>query len=247
MTSFNTFLPKNTQSGFTIIELMISTAVFAIILLLAVLMITNSLNEYYKVSIDTSVSSTLQSVVSDVEQNIENSTTLIPGSNYVCTSSEEFIYNLGDEMPTEVASLSIPYALYEFPISSASECQTNPGSNPNLAQAVAAGQSLLGTHYRLMAFNVTPVNALDQQSEWDIDIKIAYTSGGVNGAGDDLLCSPSVTSETTDGYCSPAAPSYTPTDFKTADADASMRCKNEVGEQYCNVENLQGIVGNHIN
>jgi prepilin-type N-terminal cleavage/methylation domain-containing protein len=251
MISFNTLPPKNNQSGFTIVELMISTAVFAVILLVAVLMITKSLDAYYKVSVDTSVSSTLQAVNSTVEQDMQSqdSTVLPQGSDYLCTSDEEFIYNLGKEMPTEVSSLPQPYALYEFPIANLAQCDTTPELAP-FPSAIASGQSLLGTHYRLLAFNVTPVNLLDEPAEWNVDIKIAYSSGGVNGAGDDLLCSPSigVSPPTQRGGCSPSSPSFNYlTDLGNITTDAGIICKSDSGEQYCNIEELQGIVGSHVN
>ena len=218
------------QAGFTIIELMIATGIFTAILLLAVLTITKSLGSYYKVSIDSSASSTVQSVTSDVEQAIQASSStgsgVTWGAGYLCTPTEEFAYNLGGEMPVGVPNTTPRYALYQFPLEGNS-CSNDPVHD--LSAAMADGQSLLSTHYRLLDFKISQVNLA--QPEYSVDIKIAYTAGGQNDAGDDLLCDPSI-------GCGPSAAPLT--SFNSTD-----QCKNEAGEQYCDIEELQGVVGTH--
>ena len=97
----------------------------------------------------------------------------------------------------------------------------------------ANGRSLLGANHRLINFSVIPIAT---STEYAIDIKIANTSGGSSQAGDDLLCSPSLPSDGPGG-CSPGAGDLT--DYSLSD----IKCKTQVGSQFCDVAELQTDVG----
>jgi hypothetical protein len=146
---------------------------------------------------------------------------------YFCSGNEEFAFFIGPEVPVESS-----YALYEFPVSSGN-CYANPQYNVASTADWANGRSLLGQDHRLVAFSVT---AIGTSTEYAIDLKIANTSGGPNQAGDDLLCSPSLPEDGAGG-CSPTAADLT--DYSLQD----IRCKIQVGSQFCDVAELQTEVG----
>jgi prepilin-type N-terminal cleavage/methylation domain-containing protein len=222
------------QSGFTIIELMISTLVFGLILMVAISGINSYSVNYYKASLNSSVQSTVQSISSTVEDAIKPSGLISFGSNYYCTENQEFIFALGKEMPHEVP-VSMPYALYQFP--DGGSCYPDPQSSPAGQAALAAGSSLLGNNYRLLNFSI---NQIGTTNEWSIDIKLAYTNGGLNDAGDDLLCKPG-TAYNMVGGCGPASPQLI--DFSSPQ---SFICKPDVGRQFCDVAELQSIVSERL-
>jgi hypothetical protein len=114
-------------------------------------------------------------------------------------------------------------------------CYPNPQTNPSSSADWVDGRSLLGNNYRLITFDITNLTGTP---EYSIAIKIAYTSGGVNNAGDDLLCSPSIAHGA--GNCSAGAPNLT--DYTLAD----IECKGQVGQQFCDVADLHSNVGSYI-
>jgi Tfp pilus assembly protein PilE len=228
------------ESGFTIIEFMIATIVFSSILIIAVIAVNGFFLEYYRGVVSSSTQNTARSLSSQIEHSIEYSASTVgsiapsgstPG--YFCTDSEEYVFYLGQ---TETTSYPYP-PLEAMPLGAAQVCVPNPADNASPA-VWAERQSLLGTHYRLTAFSVSgPVtfaNSIDD--EWAIDIKIAYTTGGVDGTGDSLLCAPSVSGSCATGATMPSS------DFTAPD----VTCKNQIGSEYCSVAGLQSIIGNHL-
>jgi prepilin-type N-terminal cleavage/methylation domain-containing protein len=235
--------PSQDQQGFTIVELMIATAIFGVMLVLIITSINSYTSDYYKANINSAAQATVQSISANVEGTIKNTSQVTSGTNayanYYCTDNEEYLYNIGSENPTETASLSMPYALYEFPIPNG-QCYPTPQSSTAGKAAYTEGSSLLGSYYRLLNFSVVQVSTT---SEWLINIKLAYTSGGVNTAGDDLLCVPGDSYNGPDG-CSPASNF---TNFSEPGVTNAICKLNVEARQFCDVAELQSTVSNDIN
>jgi prepilin-type N-terminal cleavage/methylation domain-containing protein len=248
--------------GFTIIEFMIASVVFSVVLFIMISGLAYFLVQYYKISLSSSVQQAITSTSANIEQSIELSSTtpiyaapaadpttqpsctvgdlgtppncIQPG--YLCTSNDEYSFFIGSETPIEA-----PYALYQLTIPSGGGCTKNPES---IYQANwSGGRSLLGPHYRLITFSETQVcnsnagcGSTGTNYEYALDIKLAYTSGGANGSGDDLLCSPSVATGNA-GNCAANAPILT--DYSLP----GIQCKTGIGSQFCDVTQLQSNVG----
>jgi hypothetical protein len=240
---------------------MIATVGFTIVLLLMTFSITYFMVDYYKVTLDNTVETTVTNISDNIEHTIELSSGLAtqsglpapdPTSNpscsagdsgtppnctspgYICAGNVEFAYFIGSE---------VPYALYELPNSSGI-CVPDPEFNPITMPNWSSGRSLLGDNYRLLLFNISNDAGTP---EYEINIKIAYTSGGVNGAGDDLLCSASIPGYTA-GSCALNSPNLTLTDYIQSDyTQSDIECKSQVGQQFCDVAALQSNVGSYVN
>ena len=230
----------NNQSGFTIIEFLISSVGFTAVLLIMTFGIIDFMVDYYKVTLSATVQTSATNISTTIERSIElsssqSSVEFISPSlvtvhahdcpagylgtppnctepGYFCTSTEEFSFFLGEEVPYDSS-----YALYQLPLPS-SGCTPDPQyDSPASSSAWTDGRSLLGNNYRLINFNVQPVGSLPEET---IILKIAYTSGGTNNTGDDLLCVPGQPASSP-GSCSPGSPNLT--DF----TNSSIVCKGQ--------------------
>jgi prepilin-type N-terminal cleavage/methylation domain-containing protein len=145
---------KHRQSaGFTIVELMIATVVFSVILVLitsGVLYLTRS---YYAGLNRTNTQNTARAIVSDVSQAIQFTGTAIAttddtGSSYFCAGGKIYTFKPGVQYQGGAATAANP-GLYVAPQSSGCAALAASGYTN------AAGQQLLGTGMRIASLTVT--------------------------------------------------------------------------------------------
>jgi len=241
---------RNEEDGFTIIELLIATAVFSLVLLIITYGVIHFTNSYYKGVNTSATQATTQNAIESISQAIEFSrndgtsvTEVSPqsgsagqpvpqGSNgYLCVGSKEFLFTLGQKYDGGVpgsGSLGTDVGFYELPQSTAS-CGW-PSTWPN----VSDGNELLSKNMRVTNLSVTPVSSA--LGLWQISLGIAYGDS-------DLLCN--VSKNTAQGGCAEGATQNNPSTTPFV-SGTDVRCTDTVGSQFCAVANLSAAVTQRI-
>lgn len=230
----------NKEDGFTIIELLIASIAFTVLLILVTMIVIQVSRVYYKGVILSNTQNVDSVVMQDVSKDIQfgsNTPNMPPLSrtfgnytvNYTvyCVGNNIFIYNLGQEF-TQISSSNIGL-IY----GSSTTC---PTTGPNLSTLINTDiqngefQELLSPMMRVVNFSITPksLTNLNGSLLYDINIGIAF---GSNQA----LCD-------TSNSCS------SQTTMNTSNYSGSnVRCKLQLGDQYCGVSYLNTIVANEYN
>ncbi len=232
------------QKGFTIIELLIATAVLSTILVLVTVVMVNIGSLYYKGINQSRVQDNVRSITDEVAQNIRfNSqppTAPVtdpnnPNIHAYCIGAVRYTFVLGAQVgkPAPGTSTTYYHALWRDDNPTPGSCPTtinpsNPRSaqvdltNPSLATAdkINNGVELIADNSRLTAFSMTT------GSPSTVAVSVAY---GDN----DLLCNPTGVA----GSCatSDAMPNWT--DYRGA-----ILCKGGKGDQFCSTASLNTTV-----
>jgi len=216
------------QTGFTIIELLIATVVFSMVIVVILYGVLSFTHAYYS-GIDASTTQdTARNVLNTIAESIEFSGSTIsptpaslPGAGgqiYFCAGGMVYIYKWGAVYDSSLPlSLSNP-GLYATPGS----CQV-PASIPT-----ANGQELLAPNMRVTVLTVTP-NSTDRL--YTIVLGLAYGDS-------DLLCNVSKGSGT--GGCNPGAAlnPNSPNTYITVDPTNltdtdDIECRRTTGSEFC--------------
>jgi prepilin-type N-terminal cleavage/methylation domain-containing protein len=211
---------RSNDKGFTIIELMIATLVFSVVLLLLTVGVRSFNDAYYKGVTQSTTQSAARTIIEDITQSIQFSggqvtspigTTGSGSSVGFCVGDQRYSYLLGWELVTGTANASLHQTNHALALDSPGECS---GLNAqNMQGASVSGTELLGSNMRVSALSVTQVAG--SNNLYKINVRVVY------GA-DDLLYSPSG-----------ATPAATAPD---------ATCKLQTGDQFCAVSNLSTIV-----
>ncbi len=236
---------RGRDQGFTIIELMIATAVLSTILVTVTVMMISIGNLYYKGVNQARVQDDTRSIIDEVSQNLEfydqsSIAHLGPnpdGTQTYCIGTTRYTYVVGVQIGTAPPASpsgtpAFDHVLWRDTVHSANSCTpanleaTNPstGTDPGAPGNNATnGVELISPSSRLVVFSISP-----SSSPYTINIGVAY---GDN----DLLCSPAVNiggapSCSADGTMS-ALGNYTGGD---------LQCKGSKinGSQFCSVAKL---------
>jgi len=214
-----------TQSGFTIVELMITTLVFSVILIIITVGVVTFTRSYYKGINSSTTQDTARSVIDTVSQALQFGGSGLGCTNIGATSGnvqigdQEFFYNLNKQ-----ATGSGTYALYQTPANANCSITT-----PDLSDV--KGKELLSPHTRLVDFGVVAIGA---NGLYSVTVSIAYGD-------DDLLCSPTVVA----GKCTTNNPANWLSTYTTG-AVTDLRCKSQTGSQFCAVSALSTTVQTRV-
>lgn len=111
---------KSNNQGFTIVELLIATAVFAIVLLIVTVAVLYVTNTYVKGDVDAQTQDTTRSVLQTIAQAIQfnksSSVSLTSnnggsGNGYFCIGNNVYVYQLNKEIGSNTAAGQVPHAL----------------------------------------------------------------------------------------------------------------------------------------
>ena len=164
-------LAKN-QSGFTIIELMIATLVFSVILTVITAGVVSFTNRYYKGANASATQNTARSIVDTITQAIQFGTAqVVPTTstnNFFCAGGYVFTYSNTGALYTGDTTQK---GLYMSPMGSTCQAATPP---------VSGGKQLLSKNMRLTNLSVSPIG----DKLFTVSVSVAYGP-------DDLLCSSS--------------------------------------------------------
>ena len=223
-----TFRASGRQAGFTVVELLIATAIFSLVLLLVTVGVMQVTRVYYKGVTETNTQNTARSIVDDISQaiqfggtgNIQRSVGTTPGTSYAfCIGNQLYSYVLGYQVVDTKTSGAQAY--HGLVLSNAAGCGGPVGSIANLVttKSIPNSRELLGQNMRLAKLSVTPITGT--ANLWDIDVKVIYGD-------DDLLVVPG-----TPPVSNPTSPNAT--------------CKAAVqGTQFCAMSEFNTIVEKRV-
>ncbi|HVV25452.1 MAG TPA: prepilin-type N-terminal cleavage/methylation domain-containing protein [Candidatus Saccharimonadales bacterium] len=208
------------ERGFTIIELMIATAVLSTIILLVTVLMINVSNLYYKGINQSRAQDNARSIVDDVASHLQlsdhspsgpvsqtypqhdvNATTIYA----YCIDNIRYSFATGIQMGSTVGDYTLQHILWRDTISSGAGCVPADltQSNPSATTGGSNGAELVAAKSRLSTFSINPVT-----SPYVVTVGVAYGD-------DDLLNNP---------------------------ASTNPLCKGGTGDQFCATARLQVTV-----
>jgi type II secretory pathway pseudopilin PulG len=214
----------NDSSGFTIVELMISTIVFSVIMLLVAGAVVRFTANFQRGTTQTTTQNVARSVMDEVSQSLQFSTgyaELTPNGYYV--NPQQYSYALGKQIVSDGN-----HALVSRPASS-------PGNPQDLSAGVSAdSKELLIPGMRLARFDIDQRGML-----FSITVRVVYGDA-------DLLC---VEGSTSGGAadCNSTDPMNDEGVLALSKEDkGKLQCKAQKGSQYCAVSELSTTVQRRI-
>lgn len=216
---------NKSSGGFTIIELMIATSVFSVVLLLVSMGIIKIGHTYYKGIIEARTQETARNISTDVSQTLQFANgqkkpgaSLGSGVEQFCIGNTRYTAFLNKQVKVGVDGLK-------------SE-KMNPSDACNDTNPLVGTEDkeMLGNNMRLLRFNVDPADALSRT--WKIDVRLAY--------GDNDLFS----HYQADGV---TAAGWDGVDVKSSAVD-NANCKSGIaGGSFCATSQLDIIVKKRLN
>lgn len=221
---------RHSQSGFTIIELLIATAVFAIVLIVVTTGIMQFSRQYYKGVISSKTQNTARAIIDELARAIQfnggqvNAITGPNGAKGFCVGgSKRYSYVHNTQLTDGPAGPNQDsHALISDNISG---CGGGTPAVDVSSKGLLSGteRELLNQHMRLSKFTIDENNDL-----YTISVRVVY---GDN----DLLCSPAISNNCND----PAA------SFPAAAMD--LTCKQSAASQFCAASELTTTVKKRVN
>ena len=215
------------QAGFTIVELMIATLVFSMVLIVIIYGVLHFTADYYKGVNSSSTQVTAQNALDTITQAIQFSAsgtaagTVSAGTGYFCAGNKVFTYSAGKEYDGTTSITN--WGLYET---------NGSGGSCAATTSVGSGTQLLGKNMRVASVSLTPTAG--DETTWQIKLVIAYGDG-------DLLCNTGKAG--TAGGCGSGDSSNAQTATVTGD---DVRCRATTGSQFCAVTVLSTVATQRV-
>jgi len=195
---------KNKQKGFTIIELMLATTVFSLVLLMCMAAIIQISRLYYRGVTQTSTQEVTRQVTDEITQAIQfsNSTIFVPEGNpagpqigageevdgepaqrgFFCIGGKRYTYNLDRQLQfgdiEDVADKQASVGIWvDQPGGCAESVEVSALDIDNQGAIDASdGQELLRENMRVYKLNVVPVDieGASTDSVWRVEVGVAY-------------------------------------------------------------------------
>lgn len=203
----------NKNRGFTIIELMIATVVFSIVLLICIQGMVQISRAYYKGISHTRTQEAARNIMDEVTNairlsgsNVEVVNSPQPGPNIsansnsddlnglgvFCAGNKKYTYILDRKVVDDPASESEQKVIKHALVSEDAVCANGVSANiDDLNTDSVDRESLLGSNMRLTKFNIQPVLPVDPITTkagsqlWKIEISIAYGDQDLLAVGND--------------------------------------------------------------
>jgi prepilin-type N-terminal cleavage/methylation domain-containing protein len=213
------------QAGFTIVELMVATAVFSLVLVVILYGVLSFSHAYYSGVNSTAIQNTARSITNSVSQAIEFSgneitpVTNISGStNYFCVGGATYYYAVGAMYDGASPSAADP-GLYMIP----GICSNTP-SIP-----AAGGKELLGTDMRITYLDVSQSSANMQLTS----PRLYNVALGLTFGQSDLLCNISKNGSGNKGDCLKNTSQYSQGVAVTGTGPNDVVCRLVTGYEFC--------------
>jgi prepilin-type N-terminal cleavage/methylation domain-containing protein len=154
---------RNHQKGFTIVELLVATAVFGVLLLIVTIAVLQFSRVYYRGVTEANTQDTARTVVDRISQAIQfngGTITATPAASYgstasFCVGNQQYTYILGKQLTdTTPASTQTYHALVSRDLAG---CVTT-SPTPSMSTPATSGRELLSPKMRLAKMQVTPIS-----------------------------------------------------------------------------------------
>lgn len=218
-------MPLSRTKGFTILELLIATVVFSVVLLLVTSGIMQITRVYYKGVTESNTQNTARAIIDTVSQAIQFSggdvtptaASPVADTDYAfCVGNEQFSYRLGWQVENShtPADKQTWHGMVQRTISGGgSDCASSTGAQSLTSQTVV-GRDLIGQHMRLSNLRVVSLG----NNLYEVRVRVVYGDS-------DLLYSPSA-----------------PTDSAGATRPDAVCRGQQAGSQFCSVAELSTVV-----
>jgi prepilin-type N-terminal cleavage/methylation domain-containing protein len=203
---------KQSTHGFTIIELLVATMVFAVVLLVVTGGILQIARVYYKGVTESNTQNTARSIMDTISQAIQFSggtvtttaTSPVAGNSYAfCVGNQQFSYTLGWQ--AEDGPDAVKHQSYHTLVQNNISGCTSSTAPQNVRNQTVSGRDLMGPHMRLSNLSVTNIAT----NQYRIQIRVVYGD-------DDLLNGPTTATASCKGI--------------------------QAGTQFCSVSELSTVV-----
>jgi prepilin-type N-terminal cleavage/methylation domain-containing protein len=237
------------QKGFTIVELLVATAVLSVILLIVTMVMVGIGNLYYKGVNQARVQDNVRSLTDEISQalQLDDGTTFAKQRpvapqvvGRVCINNVRYSYVLNKQIgSTDVETGdTVQHVLWRDKVT-AGTCSLLTDFWKNDPNTIAGhgtdGVELIAPHSRLTSFDV---DRADADSPYVIKIGVAYGDG-------DLLCNESVVGDcdSTEDETLPAhATHHTNLQIDYTHSPYEIICRGHLGDQFCATSALQTTV-----
>ena len=207
--------PNSRAAGFTILELMLASTIFAMILLVIAVGVIRVSTDYYRGITSSKTQSATQVVMSEVSQAIEfgRNITVLPangsGAAGLCIDNVLYSYQIGQEIVDSSPNSALHQGYHALVASPANGCSAGTlPALPTTPTLPSGSRELLGRYMRLANFTIS-----NSGDVYTIHITVIY--------GDDDLLTPAISSSTN---------------------WASEQCAGGDGSQFCAVSDLTTTV-----
>jgi prepilin-type N-terminal cleavage/methylation domain-containing protein len=223
------------QEGFTIVELMIASMIFSVVLLIIIYGIIRFSQDYYSGITQTNTQNVARLITQDISTAIQFDAGDVTaqqydssnGAYFSCAGDNRFSYLLGQQLVgSNPGTFQTLHGMVED--DAGGGCGGNGAQD--LQGSTVIGTELLSPSMRIAYLNIAPVG--NNTNLWNIDVRVVY---GDN----DLVCSPSEVA----GSCSSTTTMNALSDYQTHD----LQCKqDDSGFQFCAVSELNTTVQQRI-
>ena len=173
------------QAGFTIIELMVATMVFATVLVILTSGVIYFTNTYYKGITLSTTQNTARQITEDVSRAIQfggNASTAqkaLIGSSpdeayYLCVGGKRYTYVLDKQVSDNPSNGQAYHALVVDKPSVCNAPNEKFNSNDVAGSSVATTQELIPSRMRLVEFSVVPVSSGGADNLYKITVSVAF-------------------------------------------------------------------------
>jgi prepilin-type N-terminal cleavage/methylation domain-containing protein len=209
-------LSAKRQQGFTILELMIATTVFAVILLVAAAGILSFSHDYYRGVTTSNTQAAARAILNDISQNIQLSSSVQLNGNWMCINrTTQYAWHLGGPV---AGALPNQHTMVR---DTNSDCSAAINLNNPLT---ASQQEMPGEHMQIGALDITPLT-MGVTPAYTIHVRLVFGEWDllqVNGT------------PLTSGDANNTA--------FWASNGGKISCRSGIGSQYCAVSDLTTTV-----
>lgn len=231
--------------GFTIVELMMATMVFSIIMLIAAGTVVRFTNNFQKGITQSTTQSVTRGIVDTVSQQLQFVGSMSgfrhlgspEGTTYkgYCIHGNKYSYVLGKQLEGQA-----PHVLIE---------QNNTGDGcgvtaQNLSSGSVNGKEILAPNMRLAKFHIIndadPSDVDDGSSNpklYKVKVKVVYGD-------DDLLCVSGITNGSAKD-CGSKLPMSNVSSLNESELER-LSCKSQIGSQFCAVSDISTTIQNRL-
>lgn len=167
-------IAKPTDYGFTIIELLIATSVFSIVLLILTFGVIQITDSYYKGITQSNTQNAARNIINDVSQSLQfngGSFASPPAgvtSGFYCIGAQRYSFVLGKEL--EDSPQNSDQTAHTLVLDATPGCSQQSSTSYN-----AGWQELLSPNMRLAAFSITAVG--NSTTVYRVDVRVVYGDG----------------------------------------------------------------------